>query len=140
MSIQNCKLIELPKIADHRGNLTFIENSRHIPFDMKRIYYLYDVPDNAERGAHGHRELQQLIVALSGSFEIILNDGCDSKTFYLNKPWEGLYIPPMMWRELKNFSSDAICFVLASHYYDEKDYFRDYEEFLLASKSINIIN
>lgn len=129
-SISDCRLIDLPRIEDQRGNLTFIESGRHIPFDIKRSYYLYDVPSGAERGGHGHKTLHQFMVAISGSFDIVLNDGQRKWRFQLNRPYFGLYIPPMMWRELDNFSSGAVCLVLASEYYDEADYFRDYEEFL----------
>lgn len=135
MSIEDAKIINLPKITDPRGNLSVIEGSKHIPFEIKRIYYLYDMPAEAERGAHGHKKLQQLIIPLAGSFELILDDGLNKKSFYLKKPWEGLYIPPMMWRELKDFSSGAVCLVLASDYYDEKDYFHDYNVFLNAVRS-----
>lgn len=130
-----CKIISLPKISDPRGNLSFIEGKKHIPFEIKRVYYLYDMPAESERGAHGHKELEQLIVPLAGSFEIVVDNGVEKQTFSLRKPWEGLYIPPMMWRELKNFSSGVVCLVLASAYYDEKDYYRDYKEFL---KEVNI--
>lgn len=135
MSVDNCSLVSLPKIEDSRGNLTFIESNRHIPFDIKRVYYLYDVPGGAERGAHGHRELQQFMVAMSGSFEITLDDGKKKRKFHLNRSYCGLYIPPMMWRELDSFSSGAVCMVLASDYYREDDYFRDYESFLHACTS-----
>ncbi|GAB7261228.1 MULTISPECIES: sugar 3,4-ketoisomerase [Dickeya] len=130
MSIDQCKLIELPKIHDNRGNLTFIESSRHIPFDIKRVYYLYDVPGGASRAAHGHKALHQLMIAMSGSFDVIIDDGSNKKIFNLNRSYYGLYIPPMMWRDLMNFSSGAVCMVLASDYYDESDYYRDYSDFL----------
>ncbi|QIZ52426.1 WxcM-like domain-containing protein [Dickeya zeae] len=130
MSIDQCKLIELPKIHDNRGNLTFIEGSRHIPFDIKRVYYLYDVPGGASRAAHGHKALHQLMIAMSGSFDVIIDDGSNKKIFNLNRSYYGLYIPPMMWRDLMNFSSGAVCMVLASDYYDESDYYRDYSDFL----------
>jgi dTDP-4-dehydrorhamnose 3,5-epimerase-like enzyme len=126
-------IIDLPKITDQRGNLTFIEGLNHIPFQIKRVYYLYDVPAEAERGAHGHKKLEQFVVPLAGSFEFVLDDGFERKSYYLKKPWQGLYIPPMMWRELKDFSSGAVCLVLASELYDEADYFRDYNEFLQAA-------
>lgn len=130
MALRDCQIIDLPKIHDARGNLTYIENSRHIPFDIKRVYYLYDVPGGAERGGHAHRTLHQLIVAISGSFDVVLNDGTQSRRFHLNRSFLGLYVCPMTWRYLDNFSSGAVCLVLASGYYDEKDYFRDYENFL----------
>ncbi|GAB7543291.1 sugar 3,4-ketoisomerase [Cupriavidus ulmosensis] len=134
MSVENCKLIELPKIADQRGNLTFIEADRHVPFGIERIYYLYDIPEGAERGAHAHKALHQLIVAIAGSFDVVLNDGTQRRRFSLDSPDKGLYVCPMMWRELDNFSGGAVCMVLASAKYDEDDYFRDYEEFLCAAK------
>lgn len=130
-------IIQLPKFSDPRGNLSIVEAGLHTPFDIKRVYYLYDMPAEAERGAHGHKILQQLIIPLAGSFEITLDDGYSKKSFYLKRPWEGLYIPPMRWRELNNFSSGAVCLVLASEHYDEKDYFRDYNAFLKAVKETN---
>lgn len=132
MSLDKCKIVDLPKITDHRGNLTFIESGRHIPFDIKRTYYLYDVPGGAARAAHGHRNLHQLMISMSGSFDVTLDDGHGKKVFHLNRSYYGLYIPPMIWRDLDNFSSGAVCMVLASDYYDESDYFRDYNEFLVA--------
>jgi len=134
MSILDCKIIQLPKIQDQRGNLTFIESDRHIPFDIKRVYYLYDVPGGSSRAAHGHKKLHQLMIAMSGSFDVTLDDGSEKKTFHLNRSYSGLYIPPMMWRDLDNFSSGAVCMVLASEYYDEQDYFREYADFLQATK------
>ncbi|HEY3307940.1 MAG TPA: FdtA/QdtA family cupin domain-containing protein [Desulfuromonadaceae bacterium] len=131
MSLEKCRIIELPKITDPRGNLTFIEGGNHIPFDIRRVYYLYDVPGGAERGGHGHRELHQLIVAMSGSFDIILDDGLMKRRFHLNRSYYGLYVCPMIWRELDNFSSGSVCMVLASNLYDESDYYRDYDQFLL---------
>lgn len=128
--ISNCKIIDLPKITDPRGNLTFIEQERHIPFDIKRVYYLYDVPGGAERGGHAHLGLQQLIIAMSGSFDVILNDGYEEKRFHLNRSYYGLYVCPMIWRELDNFSSGSVCLVLASNLYDEADYLREYQDFL----------
>jgi len=134
MSIEQSKLIELPKISDPRGNLTFIEGGSHIPFDIQRAYYLYDVPSGAERGGHAHKELQQLIIAISGSFDVVLTDGKVKKRFHLNRPYCGLYVPTMLWRELNNFSSEAVCIVLASNKYDESDYYRDYNYYLNAVK------
>ncbi|SMF34364.1 sugar 3,4-ketoisomerase [Desulfovibrio gilichinskyi] len=126
------QLIDLPKIEDNRGNLTFIENSRHIPFDIKRVYYLYDVPGGESRGGHAHKELRQYIIAASGSFDVILDDGKNKTTFSLNRSYYGLYIPKMTWRELENFSSGSVCLVLASEYYDPSDYYYTYEDFLKA--------
>ena len=134
MSIENCQIIQLPKIQDVRGNLTFIEGNNHIPFDIKRVYYLYDVPGGASRAAHGHKELHQLMIAMSGSFDAFLDDGKNKKLFHLNRSYFGLYIPPMIWRDLDNFSSGAVCMVLASDYYNENDYFRNYNDFLAAVK------
>lgn len=129
-SIQQCKIIELPKIQDARGNLTFVEGGDHIPFDIQRVYYLYDVPGGSERGAHAHKGLQQLIIAMSGSFDVVLDDGREKKRFHLNRSYFGLYVCPMMWRELDNFSSGSVCMVLASNKYEEDDYYRDYDQFL----------
>ena len=134
MSIEACKIIELPKISDVRGNLTFVESGRHVPFDLKRVYYLYDVPGGAERGAHGHKDLEQFIVALSGSFDVLLDDGHNKKRIQMNRPYYGLYVCPMIRRDITNFSSGAVCMVFASEYYDEADYFRDYDQFLESVK------
>jgi hypothetical protein len=130
MSLANCRIINLPKIADPRGNLTFIEAGRHIPFDIRRVYYLYDVPGGGERGGHAHKALSQLIMAMSGSFDVILDDGSEKQRFHLNRSYYGLYVSPMIWRELDNFSSGSVCMVLASNYYDEADYYRDYQTYL----------
>lgn len=134
MSIKNCKLVKLPKIADPRGNLSFIEGGNHIPFDIKRVYYLYDVPGGAERGGHAHKALQQLIIAISGSFDIHLDDGTERRTIHLNRSYDGLLVTPMIWREIDNFSSAAVCLVMASERYDESDYYRNYDEFVQAAK------
>jgi hypothetical protein len=128
-----CRLIDLPKISDPRGNLTFIEGGNHIPFDIKRVYYLYDVPGGSERGGHAHKDLYQLIIAISGAFDIVLDDGRNKKRFHLNRSYFGLYVCPMIWREMDNFSSGAVCLVLASNFYDEDDYYRDYDSFLKAA-------
>jgi hypothetical protein len=130
MSLNACKLIDLPKITDPRGNLSFIEGERHIPFVIKRVYYLYDVPGGAERGGHAHKDLHQMIIAMSGSFDILLDDGREKQRFHLCRSYYGLYVGPMIWREMDNFSSGAVCLVLASNLYDETDYFRDYASFL----------
>lgn len=133
-SVEECRVIDLPKISDPRGNLTFIENSHHIPFDIQRVYYLYDVPGGSDRGSHAHKNLHQFIVAMSGSFDIELDDGRNKKRFHLNRSHYGLYVCPMMWRQLDNFSSGAVCMVLASDMYNENDYLREYDAFLAAVK------
>lgn len=132
-TVEECFLVELPKISDPRGNLTFIEGSHHIPFDIRRVYYLYDVPGGSERGSHAHKNLQQFIVAMSGSFDVELDDGKSKKRFHLNRSHYGLFVCPMMWRKLDNFSSGAVCMVLASDKYSEHDYYRDYDTFLEAA-------
>lgn len=136
MSINACKIIELPKISDPRGNLTFVEGGNQIPFDIRRVYYLYDVPGGAERGGHAHKALSQLIIAMSGSFDVILDEGGEKKRFHLNRSYQGLYVCPMMWRELDNFSSGSVCMVLASNIYEESDYYRDYNEYLRDLKCL----
>jgi len=130
MSLSQCKIIELPKITDNRGNLTFVEQNKHIPFEIKRVYYLYDVPGGESRGGHAHKKLQQFIIALSGTFDVILDDGNGRGTFTMNRAFSGLYIVPGIWRELNNFSSGSVCLVLASDLYDRKDYIYDYEQFI----------
>jgi len=130
MGIADCQVIELPKIHDPRGNLTFVEGGRQIPFDIRRVYYLYDVPGGSERGGHAHLALHQFVIAMSGSFDIILDDGFDKKRVHLNRSYVGLYMPPMIWRELDNFSSGSVCMVLASEVYDEADYLRNYSEYM----------
>ena len=130
MSIDLCRVFDLPKIHDPRGNLTFIEGGVHVPFDIQRVYYLYDVPGGSERGGHAHKSLHQFIIAMSGSFDVVLDDGKDKKRVHLNRSYQGLYICPMIWRELDNFSSASVCMVLASTRYDESDYHRDYGEFM----------
>lgn len=132
MNIDLCKIIDLPKIQDPRGNLTFIESNNHIPFEIQRCYYLYDVPGGSERGGHAHKGLHQLIVAMSGSFDVVLDDGKEKKRVHLSRSYYGLYVCPMIWRELDNFSSGSVCMVLASNKYDEADYYRDYAEFMRA--------
>jgi hypothetical protein len=138
MTINDCKLIDLPKIADPRGNLSFIEGGQHIPFDIRRVYYLYDVPGGSERGSHAHKGLHQFVVAMSGSFDVILDDGVEERRFHLNRSYYGLYVCPMMWRDLDNFSSGAVSMVLASERYDAADYIRDYQEFLEAAAQIRL--
>jgi hypothetical protein len=130
MSLKLCRLIELPRVADPRGNLTFVEGGRHVPFEIRRVYYLYDVPGGAERGGHCHKELEQVLIAMSGSFDVALDDGAARTRYHLNRSYYGLYIAPMVWRELNNFSSGSVCLALASAPYSEADYYRDYQTFL----------
>ncbi|MFL5328817.1 MAG: sugar 3,4-ketoisomerase [Gemmataceae bacterium] len=134
MSVGGSKIIDLPKVHDARGNLTYIEANRHVPFDIRRVYYLYDVPGGAERGGHSHKTLHQILIALSGSFDVVLDDGHRRVRHHLNRSYSGLYIPPMVWREIDNFSSGSVCLVLASEYFDEADYFRCYNEFCRATR------
>ena len=133
--IENCRIIDLQKIEDSRGNLTFVEQMSHVPFEIQRTYYLYDVPAGSERGGHAHKALHQLIIAMSGSFEVEIDDGKSKKRYALNRPFQGLYICPMIWRHLDNFSAGSVCMVLASNLYSEDDYYRDYDKFLAAVKS-----
>ena len=128
-TVYDCCLIHLPKTHNRAGNITALENLVNVPFDVRRVYYLYDVPGGADRGGHAHKELQQFIVALSGSFEVVIDDGINKKVVHLDRPYHGLHIVPGIWRELINFSSGAICLVLASHPYSEEDYIRTYEQF-----------
>ncbi|HLT65589.1 FdtA/QdtA family cupin domain-containing protein [Xanthomarina sp.] len=132
-SITDLKIIDIPKVQDPRGNLAFIEKDI-IPFDIKRVYYLYDVPSNAYRGGHAHKNLYQFLIALSGSFEVRLDDGNQKQTITLNKPNKGLLIPNGIWRELENFSSGSVCLVLASREFDEADYIRNYDDFVLVKR------
>jgi dTDP-4-dehydrorhamnose 3,5-epimerase-like enzyme len=129
-TITDLKIIEIPKIHDTRGNLSVIEGNV-IPFEMKRVYYLYDVPSGAERGGHSHKEQQEFLIALSGSFTVVLNDGKEKNSITLNKPNQGLLIPNGIWRELENFSSGSVCLVIASEVFKEEDYIRDFETFIL---------
>ena len=133
-TVFDCSLVTLPKIHNRAGNITPIHSNIDVPFQIERIYYLYDVPGGEARGGHSHKELQQLIVAASGSFDVVLNDGKNKRTVNLNRANYGLLMMPGIWRELENFSSGAICLVLASHEYDESDYIRDYDEFLYYKK------
>ena len=129
-TIFDCHIIQLPKIHSRSGNITPVNNLTNVPFSIKRVYYLYDIPSGSHRGAHGHRELESLIVAISGSFDITIDDGRSKKTIQLNRPDIGLNLKPGIWRDISNFSSASICFVLASDLYKEDDYIRDYTEFL----------
>ena len=134
VSLRDCRSIELPKIADPRGNLTFIEGDRHIPFEIKRIFYLYDVPGGAWRAGHALKTCHQFVIAASGSFDVILDDGVQRQRYHLNRSYYGLYLPPLIWREIDNFSSGSVCLVLASAFYSEHEYFRNYEDFLRTVK------
>lgn len=129
-SIDHCILHEMPRIQTADGSLSFVQDFDQVPFELKRVYYLYDVPGGEDRGGHAHHQLQQYIIAASGSFEVVLRDGKNEKTVFLNRPYCALEIVPGIWRELKNFSSGSICLVLASHEYDEVDYIRNYSQFL----------
>lgn len=133
--VYDCTVIELDKHhSDRKGNITVVENKEDIPFEVRRTYYLYDVPGGESRGGHAHRELSQLIIAAIGSFTVTLDDGKVKRTFVLNRPYQGLYIVPGIWRTLDDFSTGAVCLVLASHGYDEADYIRDYDEFIKYKK------
>lgn len=135
-TLQTVELIDIPKISDPegRGNLSVVENNT-LPFEVKRVYYLYDVPSDASRGGHGHRQLKQCLIAVSGSFDVVLHDGKDKKIIHLNKPNKGLIIPNGIWRELENFSSGSVCLALVSDVYNESDYIREFEEFKLFKSS-----
>ncbi|MFV5691255.1 sugar 3,4-ketoisomerase [Flavobacterium sp. LT1R49] len=132
-TLKDIQLLKLPVVEDTRGNLAFIQNDV-LPFEFKRVYYLFDVPSNSFRGSHSHINQSEVLIALSGSFEVVLSDGFEKKSFFLNKPNIGLYIPTGMWRELENFSSGAVCLVFASDIYNENDYIRDFDEFLMSKK------
>lgn len=134
MRINQCKTIDFPRIVDARGNLTFVENNVHIPFPMQRVWYIYDVPGGSQRGGHAHKELQQVLIAVSGSFDVSLDDGVNKKIVTLNRSFIGLHICPMIWSEIDNFSSGSVCLVLASLPYDEQDYYRNYNDFLRAKQ------
>lgn len=130
-NVSDCSIVELDKHhSDRKGNLSVVENGITLPFDVKRVYYLYDVPGGESRGSHAHKELEQLIIAASGSFKVTLDDGKNKRSFFLNRPYQGLYVKPGMWRDLEDFSSGAVCLVLASEVYQAEDYIRDYQEFL----------
>ena len=132
MNLKSCTIIELPKIADPRGNLTFVESGRHIPFEIKRIFYLYDVPGGETRAGHALKKCYQFIIAISGSFDLILDDGTRKERYHLNRSYYGLYVPPLIWREIENFSTNSVCMVIASEFYNEEDYLREYPEFIKA--------
>ncbi|MGA9997620.1 MAG: FdtA/QdtA family cupin domain-containing protein [Pyrinomonadaceae bacterium] len=137
MSMTGCRICHLPKVNDERGNLTFIESGRHVPFEVKRIFYLYDVPGGATRAGHALKSCHQFLIATSGSFDVSVDDGSNKQTFQLNRSYYGLYIPPLIWREISNFSSNSICLVLASEFFSEEDYFRDYSAFVNAVRKEN---
>lgn len=131
-NVFDCSIVELDKHhSERKGNLTVVENGLTLPFDVKRVYYLYDVPGGESRGAHAHKNLEQLIIAASGSFTVTLDDGSSKRSFFLNRPYQGLYVRSGLWRDLGDFSSGAVCMVLASEVYQKEDYIRDYDEFLL---------
>ncbi len=130
VSVDACRLIDLPRVTDGRGNLTFLESGRHVPFEIKRVYYLYDVPGGAMRAGHAHKALHQVLIAMSGSFNVTVDDGYQRRTFRLNRSYYGLYIAPLIWREIDDFSSGSVCLAVVSDFFDELDYYRDYEEFL----------
>ena len=139
--ISKCRVVYLPIVLDVRGNLTFIEQNEHVPFEIKRIYYLYDVPGGESRGGHAHKDLEQFIVAANGSFDVILDDGHNKERHHMNRSYYGLYLPNMIWRELDNFSSGSVCLVLASELYNEDDYIRNYEKFYeIAQKNYQTYN
>jgi dTDP-4-dehydrorhamnose 3,5-epimerase-like enzyme len=132
MNVSNCRIIDLPRIADPRGNLTVIEGGRQVPFEIRRVFYLYDVPGGESRAGHALKESQQFLIAAGGSFDVIVDDGSTRERYFLNRSHYGLLIPPMIWREIENFSSGSVCLALASTYYDAKDYYREYESFRRA--------
>lgn len=133
--MDECRILDLPKIHDPRGNLTFIEQNVHVPFEIQRVYYLYDVPGGESRAGHAHKQNQQFLIAASGSFDVIVDDGANRKKFSLSRSYYGLYIPSMIWREIENFSSGSVCVALASRLYEEADYYRDYAEFCAAKSN-----
>ena len=134
LNVATCRVIEFPVVQDQRGNLTFIEGDQHVPFEIKRVYYLYDVPGGATRAGHAHRELEQVMIAASGSFDVLVDDGSRRDRVTLNRSYFGLFVPTYVWREVVNFSSGAVCLVLASDHFDEEDYFRSYDQFLEAAR------
>jgi len=134
-SVDQCKIIDLPKINDPRGNLTFVESEKHIPFEIKRVFYIYDVPTGESRGAHSHHTLKQFVICLAGSFDVKVDDGRKKKVIHLNRPWQGVFVPPMIWDSEANFDPGSVCLVLSSDMYNEKDYIRNYDEFLEVVRS-----
>lgn len=138
MEPKQCKLTDLPKIHDPRGNLTFLEAPMHVPFEIKRVFYLYDVPGGAERAGHALKKCHQFLIAISGSFDISVSNGKEKRKFHLNRSYYGLHLPPMLWREMDNFSSGSVCLVLASECYSEDDYYREYEAYLRAMEGATV--
>ena len=136
-TIKDIKKIIFPKISDHRGNISFLESNNHVPFDIKRVFFIYDIPSGQERGGHAHIELHQILIALSGSFDYKITDGKDEKIFHLSKPYEGIYIPPTLWGNLSNFSSGSVSMALASDFFKEKDYIREMKDFIEFKKNEN---
>ncbi|HRS18944.1 MAG TPA: FdtA/QdtA family cupin domain-containing protein [Bacteroidales bacterium] len=136
MEITECKLIDLPKIQDPRGNLSFIEGGKHIPFAVERTYWIYDVPGGQMRGGHAYTNLHECIIALSGSFDVVINNGKETKTISLNRSYYGLYVPPMIWRSLENFSTNSLCLILSSAPYSEDLYIRNYDDFLKQATGV----
>lgn len=134
MTVEDVKIVELPKFADPRGNLSFVEQLNHIPFEIKRTYWIYDVPGGENRGGHAFKENEEFIVALSGAFDVIVDDGENNKTFTLNRSYYGLYVPAGLWREMENFSTNSLALEFGSIHYDEKDYIRDYQQYLKMKK------
>jgi hypothetical protein len=132
-TINDCKVLALPKVADPRGNLTFVEGRQHVPFAIQRVFFLYDVPTAESRGAHAHRTLHQVLICLAGSFDVAVDDGEFQARIHLNRPWKGLHVPPMIWAAEVNFDPGSVCLVLASDAYSESDYIRDYDEYLALS-------
>ncbi|MES2857692.1 MAG: FdtA/QdtA family cupin domain-containing protein [Pseudomonadota bacterium] len=130
--VEDCKVIELPKFADPRGNLTFVEGEHHVPFPIKRLFYIYDVPTAASRGAHAHRDQHQFLICLSGSFDVEIDDGRDKRMVHLNRPWKGLHVPPTIWAAEVNFDPGTLCLVLASDVFSEADYIREYDAFIAS--------
>jgi dTDP-4-dehydrorhamnose 3,5-epimerase-like enzyme len=127
--LEDCRIIDLPRIPDARGSLTFLEGHRHIPFEIERTYWIYDVPGGQIRGGHAYRRLEEFVISLSGSFDVVVDDGHHQATFTLNRSYRGLYLPRLVWRHIENFSTNAVCMILASAHYDESDYIRDYRDF-----------
>lgn len=134
MTLNDVKIIQLPKFPDQRGNLSFFENGNQIPFSISRCYWIYDVPGGEQRGGHAYRSLQEFIIALSGSFDVVLDDGAERRTFSLNRSYLGLYVPRMIWRSIENFSTNSLALIVADQLYDAKDYIYHYEEFLQAKQ------